>query len=97
MRISVRMQNMIKESIFKSFGDVSVYLFGSRADNTKKGGDIDLAIDCNISNEEFKKSKIKFITTMIRLGFDFKIDLVKYNQDDSLLNNEIQNNSIKLV
>ena len=97
MRLSTRMKSSIKQSIANSFGEVSVYLFGSRVNNAKKGGDIDLAIDCDLSNEDFKKNKIRFITTMIRLGFDLKIDLVKYNQDDSLLNDEIQNNSVKIV
>ncbi len=97
MRLSNRLQKIIKESISKSFGEVAIYLFGSRTDSTKRGGDIDLAIDCNIGNDEFKKNKIKFITNMIKAGFDLKIDLVKYNNDDTLLNNEIKNNSIRLT
>jgi hypothetical protein len=63
----------------------------------KSGGDIDLAIDCDIPNEEFKKNKIKFITNMLKRGFDLKIDLVKYTQDDELLNSEIQKNNIRLI
>jgi len=97
MRLSNRILNIIKQCIYNSFGDVKVYLFGSRADDTKKGGDIDLAIDTCISSEEFKNKKIKFLTSMIRLGFELKIDLVRYKNDDRLLCQEIKNNSIRIL
>jgi len=96
MRLSKRMQSIIKMSIFESFGNVGIYLFGSRVDDMISGGDIDLAIDADISKEEFKKNKINFLANMIRLGFDLKIDLVSYKQDDLLLASEIRNNSVKL-
>ena len=96
MRLSRRIQNSIKKSIYDSFGDVDIYLFGSRVDDAKKGGDIDLAIDTKISKEEFKANKIKFLVSMVKMGLDLKIDLVKYNQDDSLFEKEISNNSIKI-
>ena len=95
MRLSRRIQNSIKKSIYNSFG-VDIYLFRSRVDDEKKGGDIDLAIDTKISKEEFKANKIKFLVSMGKMGLDLKIDLVKYNQDDSLFEKEISNNSIKI-
>ncbi len=96
MRLSRRIQNSIKKSIYNSFGDVDIYLFGSRVDDAKKSGDIDLAIDTKISKEEFKANKIKFLVSMVKMGLDLKIDLVKYNQDDSLFGKEISNNSIRI-
>jgi len=60
MRLSKRIQNIIKKAVFENFGDVKVYLFGSRTDDTKKGGDIDIAIDTQIDKEEFRKKKIQF-------------------------------------
>jgi len=97
MRLSKRLQNIIKKALSDSFGPVDVYLFGSRVDDSKKGGDIDLAIDTNISKEGFKKKKIQFISLMVRFGFDLKIDVVQYPQNNELFLNEIQSNSIKLV
>ena len=96
MRLSNRIRDMIKQSILESFGEVDVYLFGSRVDNTKKGGDIDIAVDTNIAHEEFKRKKIKFLSQLLRLGFDMKIDVVSFNTTDSILLQEIRNNHCKL-
>jgi len=76
MRLSKRIQNIIKKAVFENFGDVKVYLFGSRTDDTKKGGDIDIAIDTQIDKEEFRKKKIQFFVSLLRVDFDLKIDLV---------------------
>lgn len=97
MRLSSRLKNHIKKSIHQSFGEVAIYLFGSRIDDTKTGGDIDLAVDINLSKEEFRTKKIKFISSMLRMGLDLKIDLVKYNHKDTLFRNEIHKNGIKIV
>lgn len=97
MRLSNRMLNIIKQSVLKSFGNVGVYLFGSRVDDTKNGGDIDIAIDCDLSKNEFKSKKIKFISSMVSLGFDIKIDVVPYNTSNKLLLNEIRNNSVMIA
>lgn len=44
MRISAEEKRAILESIAKFDRDAAIYLFGSRADDTKRGGDIDLLI-----------------------------------------------------
>lgn len=97
MRLEKRIVNVIKGAIFDSFGVVDIYLFGSRVDDNKKGGDIDLAVNSDVSREKFRKNKVKFISTLIRLGYDFKIDLVPYNTTDTLLKEQIQNNNILLT
>ena len=96
MRLSKRIINILQDNIKKSFGDVNIYLFGSRTDDTKKGGDIDLAIDTNISKQEFRKKKSLFLTLLMRIDFDYKIDIVNFNTKDELLYNEIQQNHIKI-
>ncbi len=96
MRLSKRVITVLKDSIKKSFGDVNIYLFGSRTDDSKKGGDIDLAIDTNISREEFRKKKSLLLAMLTRIGFAYKIDIVNFNTKDDLLYNEIQKNHIKL-
>jgi predicted nucleotidyltransferase len=97
MRLSNRIIAILRENIKKSFGDVNVYLFGSRTDNTKRGGDIDLAIETNLSKEEFRKKKSLFLSLLIRIDFDYKIDIVNFNTKNKLLYEEIQKNNIKLV
>ena len=96
MRLSNRVIKILQENIHKSFGDVKVYLFGSRTDDSKKGGDIDLAVDIRLSKQEFRKKKSLFLSLLMRIDFEYKIDVVNYNTKDLLLYSEIQNNSIKL-
>jgi predicted nucleotidyltransferase len=94
MRLSKRIVKILKIAINDNFGDVKIYLFGSRTDDNKKGGDIDIALDINIQRDDFRRKKSSFIASLIRMGFDMKIDLVQYNKDDELLYSEIKSNSI---
>jgi len=75
MRLSKRVINILQNNITKSFGNVDIYLFGSRTDDNKRGGDIDLAIDTNISKQEFRKKKFLFLSLLMRIDFDYKIDI----------------------
>ena len=96
MRLSKRIINIIQDNIRKSFGDVNIYLFGSRTDDNKSGGDIDLAIDTNISKQEFRKKKFLFLAMLMRIDFDYKIDIVNFNTKDKLLHDEIRQNNIRI-
>ncbi|WP_321778077.1 nucleotidyltransferase family protein [Sulfurimonas sp.] len=90
------MIEILQHNIKKSFGDVAVYLFGSRTDDSKRGGDIDLAIDADISKQEFRKKKSLFLAMLMRIDFDYKIDIVSFNTKNELLYSEIHKNHIKL-
>ena len=96
MRLSKRLLAIIKEGLAKSFSGADVYLFGSRIDDTKRGGDIDIAIDTDISRVEFRKQKVKFIIYMLKHDLDLKIDLVRLKNKNSLLESEILGNGILL-
>ncbi|MDX9742653.1 MAG: nucleotidyltransferase domain-containing protein [Arcobacteraceae bacterium] len=96
MRLSKRVIDILRENILKCFGNVDIYLFGSRTDDTKKGGDIDLAIDVELSNEEFRKKKSSLLSLLTRIDFAYKIDIVSFNTKDELLYSEIRRNFIKL-
>ncbi|MBN2782347.1 MAG: nucleotidyltransferase domain-containing protein [Campylobacterales bacterium] len=96
MRLRKTIIDKIKRAIKDSFGDVNVYLFGSRVDDAKKGGDIDIAIECNLSKEEFRKNKVKFLSYLSTNGFEFPIDVVDYNTKDDLLRAQIVANAEKL-
>ena len=96
MRLSKRILYILQENITKSFGNVNIYLFGSRTDDNKKGGDIDLAIDTNLSKQAFRKKKSLFLSLLIKIDFDYKIDIVNFNTKDELLSNEIKQNNIKI-
>lgn len=96
MRLSNRIINILQQSILKSFGDVDVYLFGSRVDDKQIGGDIDLALDVCMRKEEFHKKKVFFIACLVRVNFDLKVDVVNLNTKNLLLRQEIQKNKIRL-
>ena len=97
MRLSKRVLKILEDNIKKSFGNVDVYLFGSRVDDTKRGGDIDLAIDSNLPREQFRKNRATFLANLIRIDFDYSVDIVDFNTNDKLLYNEIRQNCIKII
>ncbi len=74
---------------------VSVILFGSRIDDSKKGGDIDLLLqvdnDSNVTDIVHKK--IKFLSRLDILLGEQKIDLIvatKENQSQNIVQTALQ-------
>ena len=62
MRISVKETEIIKSKVHAIFGEAFVYLFGSRVDESKRGGDIDLYVISKTKEDLFKKKiKLKII------------------------------------
>jgi predicted nucleotidyltransferase len=96
MRLEKRILDKIKLAVKNSFGDVNIYLFGSRVDDNKKGGDIDIAIDSDLSRIEFRRYKAKTIANLIHQNFELKVDIVNYNTKDPLLHSQIRDNSLLL-
>ena len=77
MRLSEFEIETIKNLAQLHFGDdVNVILFGSRASDTKRGGDIDLFIRKTDGNIPDVRSKINFTTDLIFKIGDQKIDVV---------------------
>jgi predicted nucleotidyltransferase len=79
MRLSNKEIAAIKEVTRGVFGDnATISLFGSRTDDNKKGGDIDLFIQCKsqISREELYQLKIKFLVRLKKFIGDQKIDVL---------------------
>jgi len=59
LRLTSKELSIIKSSVNKLFKDGAIYLFGSRIDNSKKGGDIDLYIITNDKDYYSKKLRLK--------------------------------------
>ncbi len=98
MRLSDSTLEILRDSLLSIFGETHVYLFGSRVDDDKKGGDIDIAVKTDMTGAEFRKKKILFYTILIRRGFDFEVDLVQYCDGmDKLLEKEISASSIRIL
>lgn len=75
MRLKESELNNIKELFVKVFGQGELYLFGSRADDCKKGGDIDLYI-IPVSGDNLTVKKIDFLVLLKKAIHEQKIDVV---------------------
>jgi uncharacterized protein len=79
MRLSDKEVTSIKAVANSVFGENTlVILFGSRTEDNKKGGDIDLLIKCSktISRAELYQMKLKFLVQLKKRIGDQKIDLI---------------------
>ncbi len=74
MRLTTDQKQIIKETITSFYEDARVYLFGSRADDAKKGGDIDLYLKLPQKPHFLDKPKL-LVELKHRLG-ERKIDLI---------------------
>ncbi len=86
---SIRLDPSEIENIISSFKmffgkEDRLWIFGSRVDLNKKGGDIDLYIETDISNvEAINKARIDFITDLYYKIGEQKIDVIVNKITDS--------------
>ncbi len=80
MRVTKEQANFFKTRINARLSKSSVYLFGSRADNCQKGGDIDILVmgERKLTGQEKRDIKIQFYK---KFG-EQKIDIVSYENDE---------------
>ncbi len=78
MRLSEHELKITRDSFQKYFGENDhLWLFGSRASEQKKGGDIDLYIETmNDNKDEVFSLKLNFIVELKKRLGDQKIDVV---------------------
>lgn len=95
MRISNRYIGVIKKYFKEFFHEGEIYLFGSRVDDSKKGGDIDLYLKPLDHTNLFEK-KIKFLSRIKRELGDQKIDVVFDLDRDRLIEKEAIQWGVKL-
>ncbi len=65
MRLLPWQQESIKKSFKTHFKDGKIYLFGSRIDDRKKGGDIDLYVCPKDKTRDLHKQKIAFLVELV--------------------------------
>lgn len=80
MRISESIAEFLKTEIRGRIGPAAIYLFGSRADDSKKGGDIDILVISEREADFSVRSKIK-INFYKKFG-ERKLDLTFYRKSD---------------
>ena len=80
MRIPTEQLDFLKQEVIKNNPEAKLYLFGSRLDDQKRGGDIDILILTNtkLSLEQKWDVKINFYE---KFG-EQKLDLVNFTFDD---------------
>lgn len=92
MRITPEQRAAIVDSVREIFGDAArVYLFGSRADDSKKGGDIDIYIDVtdDIDERSIPERKMKLYARICaRVGDELPLDIVVKSKQASLIHSE---------
>ena len=86
MRLSKKEVEIIKFQTKKIFGEADIVLFGSRIDENKKGGDIDLYIIPKNKNDLFTK-KLKLKTVLEDLLFK-PVDVVVAKDKNRLIEKE---------
>ncbi len=73
MRLSVDEVTTLKDALFKQDVNAKLYLFGSRVDDNKQGGDIDLLIVSDqLTKKDLRQVRLAFFE---RFG-EQKIDIV---------------------
>lgn len=99
MRLTVKQIVAIHQTAKKHFGtSAKVYLFGSRVDDDRKGGDIDLLIKSDETTLLTFNNKIQFLVDLKSKIGDRKIDVVfdiKNSYNTHFLNT-IKNQSVEL-
>ena len=95
MRLTKFEQEAIKESFKSVFKSGEVYLFGSRVDDSQKGGDIDLFL-VPIDNEGLLEKKIAFLVELKKMIGLQKIDVIISKDKNRLIEKEAIKTGIKL-
>ncbi len=75
VRLDLKSILLIKDTAKKIFGkNCKVYLFGSRADINRRGGDIDIFVETE--KEISVRDEIEFLTILEKKGLTRKVDLI---------------------
>lgn len=87
MRLTNEERRLIKKAFFEIFGKGKICLFGSRVDDTKRGGDIDLYIVPE-NKDGLRKKKIDFLVKLDEYIGEQKIDVVIAKDSRRLIEKE---------
>jgi len=84
MRLSETDRKAITTAVTRHFGpDARVFLFGSRVDDHRRGGDIDLLVETALPESRALHAKIGAITDIQLAIGDQKIDMITCNPQAS--------------
>jgi predicted nucleotidyltransferase len=95
MRLNDFEQNSIKKAFKDVFKHGEVYLFGSRVDDNKRGGDIDLYIIPQ-TKENLREKKSLFLSKLYEYIGEQKIDIIIAKDKNRLIEQEAIRNGVRL-
>ncbi|MFP4485779.1 MAG: nucleotidyltransferase domain-containing protein [Campylobacterales bacterium] len=78
VRLKQEMIEFIKRLSFEIFNSKQVWIFGSRADMSRKGGDIDIYLETSMK-DNLLSSKIAFLREFEKRFGEQKVDLIINN------------------
>lgn len=85
MRLSEDQRRAILEEVGRIFGKgARVLLFGSRVDDSTRGGDIDLHIDANGSPADLLDRELRLRAQLVRRLGERRIDIVVHERHQPL-------------
>jgi predicted nucleotidyltransferase len=73
MRISQEQRNVIINTVRGAIPDAQIFLFGSRADDSKRGGDIDLYVETRVHLNSLSVARLR---GDIEDALEIKVDVV---------------------
>ena len=96
MRLTDFEQKMIKKAFIESFEGGKIYLFGSRVDENKRGGDIDLYLIPSQKFDNERDRKIKFLVKLDLYIGEQKIDVILAKDSSRLIEQEALKYGVEL-
>jgi predicted nucleotidyltransferase len=96
LRLTDLERELIKKAFYETFQDGKIYLFGSRVDDTKRGGDIDLYLCPSQRYENERERKRKFQILLDEYLGEQKIDVVMAKDTNRLIEKEAIRTGVEL-
>lgn len=97
MRLTEYEMKMIKKAFHEAFGEGKIYLFGSRVDDTKKGGDIDLYLMPTKKFDDEGERKVSFLVKLDSYIGEQKIDAIVARDKNRAIEQEAMKNGVELM
>ena len=88
MRLTQYEINSIKKAFEETFITGDVYLFGSRVDDSQRGGDIDLYLVPSEKFDDDRERKVKFLVKLDEYIGEQKIDVIMAKDKNRLIEKE---------
>ncbi|MBD3789919.1 MAG: nucleotidyltransferase domain-containing protein [Campylobacterales bacterium] len=96
MRLTPYEHEMIKKAFLETFEEGKIYLFGSRVDDTKRGGDIDLYLCPDTKFENERERRRAFLIKLDEYIGEQKIDAIMAKDPDRLIEKEALSTGVEL-